>query len=158
MKKLLLSLMLVCPTAIMAQNTQEWALVEPESGCRVLMSDVGFLLAADDDDTFSVVCADGFVIYGAKRVTFELTDPSAIAAPTAGRNGGTPTLRGSVGGSLRLTGCAQGTKVDIFDAGGRKACATTTSTGNETVIDVSGLQPGMYMLRAGTTAIKFVKR
>ncbi len=149
--------MLVCPTAIMAQNTQEWALVEPESGCRVLMSDVGFLLAADDDDTFSVVCADGFVIYGAKRVTFELTDPSAIAAPTAGRNTDTPTLRGSVGGSLRLTGCAQGTKVDIFDAGGRKVCATT-STGHETVIDVSGLQSGLYMLRAGKTAIKFVKR
>lgn len=149
--------MLVCPTAIMAQNTQEWALVEPESGCRVLMSDVGFLLAADEDDTFSVVCADGFVIYGAKRVTFELTDPSAIAAPSADRNGDTPTLRGSVGGSLRLTGCAQGTKVDIFDAGGRKACATT-STGHETVIDVSGLQSGLYMLRAGKTAIKFVKR
>ena len=121
------------------------------------VGDVGFLLAADDDDTFSVVCADGFVIYGAKRVTFELTDPSAIAAPTAGRNGGTPTLRGSVGGSLRLTGCAQGTKVDIFDAGGRKVCATT-STGHETVIDVSGLQSGLYMLRAGKTAIKFVKR
>ncbi|MBP3471018.1 MAG: T9SS type A sorting domain-containing protein [Paraprevotella sp.] len=157
MKRLLLSLILACPAALMAQNTPEWTLVELESGNRVLMDNVGFLLAADEDDTFSVICKDGLVIYGAKRVTFELTDPTTIHAPAPGNGNETPTLRGTIGETLRLTGCAQNTIVHIYDTGGRKVC-TSPATGHETTINVGGLPAGMYVLKADKTAIKFVKK
>lgn len=149
--------MLACPAALMAQSAQEWALVEPQSGSRVLMSNVSFLLAADEDDSFSVVCKDGTVIYGAKKVTFELTDPSGIAMPSAEGNGETPTLCGSIDGRLRLTGCAEGTEIKIYDAGGRKMSSTRVAT-DETVVNVGGLPTGIYVLRAGKTAIKFMKK
>ena len=87
--------MMACPAAAMAQNVQEeWALVEPQSGTQVLMDKVGFLLAADGEDSFSVVCTDGTVIYGAKEINFALVDPTSIA--TAKRCCNTPMLEGCI--------------------------------------------------------------
>lgn len=149
--------MMACPAAIMAQNTQEWALVEPQSGTRVLMDNVGFLLTADADDSFSVVCNDGTVIYGAREVNFALVDPTGIESPKTENNGILPTLRGYVDGQLTLAGCRAGTVAEVFDAGGRKVCSAQCD-GTELAVDVTGLAPGVYMLRAGKTAIKFVKK
>lgn len=155
MKKLLLSIMAICPIASQAQNATEWAVVEPLSGRTVLMSSVGFLLASDADDTFAVVCNDGTVIDGATSVSFKQVDPTVIR--TAAADGGTSLLDGGVDGMLRLTGCAGGTQIDVFDGGGRRVRSVVAGSGSVTV-DVSGLPAGVYVLRAGRAAVKFMKK
>ena len=148
--------MMACPAAAMAQNVQEeWALVEPQSGTQVLMDKVGFLLAADGEDSFSVVCTDGTVIYGAKEINFALVDPTSIA--TAKRCCNTPMLEGCIDGRLTLTGCKPGTEGEVYDTGGRKVRNIRVMEG-KTIVDVTGLPSGVYMLRTGETSVKFLKK
>lgn len=154
-KLLLLSITPLLCLASQAQDIKEWALVEPQSGRTVLMTGVGFLLASDADDTFAVVCKDGSIIDGARSVNFEQVDPSGIVSP---RPDGTE-LRpvGLVDGRLSLTGCPSGTSIEIFDGCGRTV-RTAVSDSRTTTVDVGSLPPGVYILRAGTVKIKFIKR
>ena len=139
-----------------AQDTKEWALVEPQSGTQVLMENVSFLLAADDDDVFAVVCRDGHVMDGVRAVSFALVDHSGIAAVNEGSV--TAQLSGSVNGVLRLTGCRDGMLLTVCDAGGRKVRETVAAGGRAT-IDVSGLPAGVYVVRADNgVTVKFMKR
>lgn len=147
--------MAMCSLAAQAQSTPEWALVEPVSGETVLMSSVGFLLASDADDTFAVVCNDGRVISGARSVSFRQVDPTGISA--AASTEGARLTGGCVDGTLRLTGCAEGTQITVCDGGGRTVRSVTASDGGTTV-DVSALPAGVYILRAGKAAVKFMKR
>lgn len=155
MKRLLLSLMTMCSLASQAQSTMEWALTEQDSGETVLMSSVSFLLASDSEDTFAVVCNDGRVIAGARSVSFCQIDPSGIK-PVAGTD--VPALSGvCVEGRLRLTGCVEGTVITIYDGSGRTVRSATADGGN-TVLDVSGLPTGVYILRASGASVKFMKK
>lgn len=156
MRKLLLLSMtsLFCLSA-QAQDVKEWALVEPQSGRTVLMTGVGFLLASDADDTFAVVCKDGSIIDGAHSVSFMQVDPSGIVSPR--RDGVEARPFGFVDGRLSLTGCPAGTAVEVFDGSGRTV-RTAVSDGRTTTVDVDGLPSGVYVLRAGTVTVKFMKR
>ena len=59
-------------------------------------------------------------------------------------------------GKLRLKGIAPGTPVKVYDTAG-KMCLSTTA-GKQTRIDLNGLGRGIYIIRAGKTAIKFMKK
>lgn len=141
--------------ASQAQDVKEWALVEPQSGRTVLMKTVGFLLASDADNTFAVVCTNGSIIDGARSVSFTQVDPAVIVSPE--NDGPVAQLSGSVDGELRLTGCAAGTLVTVSDSGGRPV-RQSVAGGGVTTVDVSGLVPGVYILRAGSVKVKFIKR
>lgn len=147
--------MAMCSMAAQAQSTMEWALVEPESGSTVPMSRVGFLLTADDDDTFEVVCNDGTLISGVREVNFKQVDASGIKAVATAD--GTPAISGGVDGRLRLTGCAEGTVVTVADEGGRTV-RRTVADGKALTVDVSALHTGVYILKAGTVCVKFFKK
>lgn len=156
MKKLLqLFVAAFCCLSAQAQDLKEWALVEPQSGRTVLMTDVGFLLASDADDTFAVVCKDGSIIDGARSVGFMQVDPSAIASPRL--DGAETRPFGLADGRLTLTGCPAGTKITVFDGAGR-AVRTVISDGRMTTVDVAGLATGVYVLMAGDVTVKFMKR
>lgn len=156
MKKLLqLFVAAFCCLSAQAQDLKEWALVEPQSGRTVLMTDVGFLLASDADDTFAVVCKDGSIIDGARSVGFMQVDPSAIASPRL--DGAETRPFGLADGRLTLTGCPAGTKITVFDGAGR-AVRTVISDGRMTTVDVAGLTTGVYVLMAGDVTVKFMKR
>ncbi|MBO4564978.1 MAG: T9SS type A sorting domain-containing protein [Bacteroidaceae bacterium] len=62
-------------------------------------------------------------------------------------------LKQAVDGSLNIKGLAEGTQVQIFDASGKQMTAT-----NDATINVSSLKPGMYILKAGSQIVKFVKK
>ena len=62
-------------------------------------------------------------------------------------------LKQAVDGSLNIKGLAEGTQVQIFDASGTQMTAT-----NDATINVSSLKPGMYILKAGSQIVKFVKK
>ena len=66
-------------------------------------------------------------------------------------------LRGTVGNSLNLSGIDEGTVVTIYDAQG-KTVATTTASQAKAVFSVSTLKSGVYVLKAGRQAVKFIKK
>lgn len=66
------------------------------------------------------------------------------------------SFNGIIDGNIELGGIPSGTTVEIFDASGRKRVAHVIST-DPARIDVSQLEPGIYVLRAGKNAVKFLK-
>ncbi len=156
MKKVLLSLAVAYAAAGLAQtDSRQWVLEEPNSGTTVPIGNVGFLLSSDWQDTFTIVCKDGTTVNNAETVNFVQVGETGInAARTAT---GTPQLDGSVKGRLTLTGCPAGTPVSIYDTAGRQVRRSVAANG-QTVIDVSSMTPGVYILKAGDTAIKFTKK
>lgn len=62
-------------------------------------------------------------------------------------------LNKEVEGSLNISGLAEGTLIQIFDASGKQVISTY-----DTTINVSSLKPGMYILKAGNKIVKFAKK
>lgn len=66
-------------------------------------------------------------------------------------------FNGIVDGQLRLNGLKAGASVTVFDTAGKVQTRAIAAEG-ETVVDVSGLQRGVYMVRAGEQVVKFMKK
>ncbi|MCR4810167.1 MAG: T9SS type A sorting domain-containing protein [Prevotella sp.] len=66
-------------------------------------------------------------------------------------------LRGTVDNFLNLQGIDEGTVVSVYDAQG-KLVATTTAHEAKAVLSVSTPKSGVYMLKAGRQAVKFIKK
>lgn len=62
----------------------------------------------------------------------------------------------TVGETVVVKGVASGTAIQVFDIRGRLVTAAT-SVGDECTLDLSGVQPDVYLLRAGNQIVKFVK-
>ncbi len=156
MRKLLLTLAALYALGGAAQTESAvWAIQDPSGGTVVPVGSVGFLLSSDNQDTFSIICKDGTLVDGLSTVNIVKTTPTGIgsaAVPAA-----TPQLSGSVAGRLSLTGCRAGTRVAVYDAAGRAVLATVAADGRAD-LDVSALASGLYVLKAGDTAIKFIKK
>lgn len=67
------------------------------------------------------------------------------------------SFEGEVKGKLNLGGLPEGTVVTIYDAKGRTV-ATTTARQAKTVLSTAKLNSGVYMIKAGDKAVKFVKK
>ena len=75
------------------------------------------------------------------------------SSPTSIKNVEAFQLNNVVGDNLDINGLAAGTKVTIYDASGKDVITTNGSN-----INVSGLKPGMYILKAGNQIVKFIKK
>ena len=75
------------------------------------------------------------------------------SSPTSIKNVEAFQLNNVVGDNLDINGLAAGAKVVIYDASGKDVITTNGSN-----INVSGLKPGMYILKAGNQIVKFVKQ
>lgn len=75
------------------------------------------------------------------------------SSPTSIKNVEAFQLNNVVGGNLDINGLAAGAKVVIYDTSGKDVITTNGSN-----INVSGLRPGMYILKAGNQIVKFVKQ
>jgi hypothetical protein len=64
---------------------------------------------------------------------------------------------GNIQGKLNLGGLPTGTPVTIFDSNGRQRLSTKTSEG-DTPIDTNMLPNGIYIVKAGKTVFKFIKK
>lgn len=78
---------------------------------------------------------------------------SFTSSPTSIKNVETFQLNNVVGDNLDIDGLAEGTKVVIYDTSGKDVITTNGSN-----INVSGLKPGMYILKAGNQVVKFIKK
>lgn len=131
----------------------EWAVVGDGKGQTVLMQNVSFLLASDYDDCFTIVCKDGTSVNGVTKVTFEKIDPTGIQAPQ-GEHRQRLLL---AGGQLTLQGLDGTADVSICTPDGRETMRATLDASHCT-LDISRLQRGIYVLRAGKAQVKFIKR
>ncbi len=146
----------LCTLGGYAQEEQEqWLLEEPASGTTVAVADVSFLLASDWTDTFSIVCNDGTTVTDVTSVNVTRATPSGIDAAKTTANA--PDVAITASGQLSLTGLKAGTAVEIFDTAGRLMQRATATEGTLNM-NISRLTAGVYVLRAGDTAVKFSKR
>ena len=76
-----------------------------------------------------------------------------LDSPTSIKGITTYQMNKVVGDNLLINGLADETKVIIYDASGKDVITTSGSN-----INVSGLKPGMYILKAGNQIVKFVKK
>lgn len=154
MKRFLFVLFAFCALTSFAQEEKQWLLVEQQSGTEIPVGSVAYLLAADDEAAFAVVCNDGKVVNGITAATFKYAAPSAIDNAETHNS---DLLQGVVNGKMRLV-CAEGTAISVYDGAGRLLNKTTAGK-QETAIDVSSLPTGVYFIKAGAAeAVKFLKR
>lgn len=66
-------------------------------------------------------------------------------------------LVGTTDGNIHLSGVQCGERIEVFDASGKKVAQTKASSDTAS-LDITNMKSGVYVLRAGNTVIKFVKR
>lgn len=152
MKKQLLSLLLMLPAAVWAQ--QQWTIVD-QGGHAFALDSVTCLLASDTEEAFTIVLNNGNLQTGVTEATFKKQDLSAIQSATATPSA--PTLALEARTRLVVSGCAEGTPLRLYNAGGQLLRSGQVSAGSSTV-DVASLPAGVYIIKVGECSIKFHKK
>lgn len=130
-----------------------WQLVT-DSGEKFPMSRVGMLVAVDESAYFSVLDTNGNVLADeVLRVHFVNSDPISVENITTEKTQN--ILKRYVDNELTLVG-ANGT-VNVYSVDGVKV-ATTYAAGQETIINVSSLPSGIYIVKCGNQSFKFNKK
>ncbi len=154
---LLMAFAMLCPRTMMADEVKWFLVAHDQDGLIAAyeMEQVGSLVAVDDAYEFTVLDQYGSTLAEkVLKVTFSLgdpTDPTAISHVRTADN----TIGGTVKDKLTLIG-ASGT-VTVYDIGGTKV-AQTEAQGNETIVNVSDLPTGVYVVKSGKQIFKFIKK
>ena len=152
LRGVIMSLTLIVSLSVQAAETK-WFLVANHNQY-LPMSEVGMLVAADNETDFSVLGTTGNVLLsGVRIVTFEqLSTEGIIEVQQQSDN---KLLRSIVQGELTLVGATG--QVEVFSLSGVKKLEFKAN-GGETRLDVSSLQSGTYLVRCGKKAFKFIKK
>ena len=151
----LLCLLTLLPSSLRGQD--KWCVVDMANPAMPLASvdNVCFLLTADNTPTLTVVCRDGQLIGGVESVGFRQLDVTSVRTPKA--DGEIQLIGSPVSESITILGCAVGTEISVYDLAGHQL-KTGTATEQQLTIGVSDLKSGVYLLKAGTVTIKFVRK
>ena len=152
MKKLFTFLLLNLALTLQAAD-KVWCMVT-DDGTKIALSRIGFLLVSDQSDAFSIVCNDGEVIYQVASVSFAQGEPTGISSATTEAQ---QTLQlNVVSSSLQLRGCQPGTDITIYDVSGKTVRQEVLPS--DGTISIVGLPAGIYVLKAGSASVKFLKK
>ena len=152
MKKLFTFLLLSLALTLQAAD-KVWCMVT-DDGTKIALSRIGFLLVSDQSDAFSVVCNDGEVIYQVASVSFAQGEPTGISSVSTEVQ---QTLKLNVASSaLQLRGCQSGTDITIYDVSGKTVRQEVLPS--DGTISIVGLPAGIYVLKAGSASVKFLKK
>ena len=152
MKKLFTFFLLSLALTLQAAD-KVWCMVT-DDGTKIALSRIGFLLVSDQSDAFSIVCNDGEVIYQVASVSFAQGEPTGISSATTEAQ---QTLQLNVASSsLRLRGCQPGTDITIYDVSGKTVRQEVLPS--DGTISIVGLPAGIYVLKAGSASVKFLKK
>ena len=130
----------------------KWA-IRTDGGNVVMMDNVSHLIYSDGSVDFTVVCKDNSTLGNVKSVSFVKVDPAGIESIQYND----AVYAKIVDQRLTITGCKPGTVASILSLRGVTMMEVTVSS-DHTDIDVSHLKGGTYILKVGTTAVKFVKK
>lgn len=153
MRKVLLTLGLACVATMLHAADFNWAMITP-NGKTLFMNNVGYILNSDGSSSFTIVMNDNSTIDDVTKVTFAKVDASGIKDVKYDSDG---VYAKEVDGSLIISGCHAGNKAEVYSANGQ-IMKSQTIIGDGCDIDVSTLPKGVYVLRIGKTAIKFLKK
>ena len=155
MKRLVFLLIwLLSAGSLMADDELRWYAIT-DTGVNIEMSKLGMLVAADDNITFALVAADGTVLEdGLTSIRFEQRDGS-VGVEAIRPDDGLRLINGVVSSQLVLTG-AKGT-ISIFSANGAQVLSVQANEG-ETRLNVQSLPTGVYIVKCGKAAFKFMKK
>ena len=152
MKKLFTFLLLSLALTLQAAD-KVWCMVT-DDGTKIALSRIGFLLVSDQSDAFSIVCNDGEVIYQVASVSFAQGEPTGISSVSTEVQ---QTLKLNVASSsLQLRGCQSGTDITIYDVSGKTVRQEVLPS--DGTISIVGLPAGIYVLKAGSASVKFLKK
>lgn len=142
--------------SLSAQEEKLWYAVT-DTGESVEMSKVDMLVAADDDYTFAIVAADGTVLIdNVAYIHFVQSDTTPSGIITARNDDNMRLIHGVVSSQLVLTG-AKG-RVSIYSANGTQVLSSQTNEEGETCLNVQTLPTGVYVVKCGKAAFKFMKK
>lgn len=155
MKTLIFTLLLFCSVTVRAADVV-WCMVT-QSGQTVPMSNVAYLLSAggSQPETFSIVLKEGDPIENVGKVNFARLETTGI--DTVKPTGEIPMITSLVGNQLTISATTSGQAVSVYSIGGVMMLSTVTA-GEETTLYIGNLAPGVYVLKVGDTAIKFMKK
>lgn len=131
----------------------EWYLITDKNE-RFKMNTVGMLIATDDSPYFSVLDLNGNVLAeDVLRVHFLKTDPSSVEDILVEKPQN--MLKRYVNNQLTLIGASG--MVTVYSLSGMEV-ASALANGQETIIDLSTLPSGTYILKCGNQSFKFMKK
>lgn len=132
----------------------KWLLVTND-GTKLEMEGVGSFVLTDDAETFDVLSNNGTVLAAkVKKVTFELQQDASAINPLDAQSR-TQLLSHAVDRQLTILG-SQG-EATVYSTAGI-AVAKGVPQNGQTVINVSSLPQGTYMVRVGKQTFKFIKK
>ncbi len=147
--------LLLLGTAISLSAAEKvWCMVT-DSGQKIAMSNVSFVLASDASESLNIVCNNGTVVYRVSKITFEQAEPSGISGIKDDSESSISLLPAS--SSLLISGCAENIMASIYDGGGRLVRQSVMTSGTHE-ISLVGLSAGVYILKAGDRRVKFLKK
>ena len=152
MKKILTVLFIMFSVLTMSAEDLVWAM-NANSGEQIALSEVDYMIAADNAKEFSIVLNGGATINGVKEVTFtQVSSVIEIAVQEDLQIFPNPVIS-----TFNISGCQEGTTINIFSIDGEVQKSITTASPNHT-IDVSDLTPGYYLLSTERSTVKFIKK
>ena len=141
-----------------AQNVKaddgKWLLVTNE-GTKLEMESVGSLILTDNAETFDVLSNSGTVLAAkVRKVTFELQQETDAVKPLDAQEK-TQLLSYAVDRQLTIIGSES--EATVYSAAGIVVAKAKPLNG-QTVINVSTLPQGTYLVRTGKQTFKFIKK
>ncbi|MDE5869389.1 MAG: T9SS type A sorting domain-containing protein, partial [Muribaculaceae bacterium] len=127
-----------------------------DSGLSLPIEEVSMLVAADGATDFSVIrkAGTGESINNVTSVSFEIRDIQSavedVSAPTISM------LLSPVENVLHIVGCA-GKEYEIFSINGSKVSGGILAD-QSSIIELSTLESGVYVLKVNESALKFTKK
>lgn len=153
MQKIILFFTLFMMAVMGKAQSADWAMVVAGTQQKILMEKVAFLLASDQSSVFTIVCTDGTMVSEVSSVSFEQVDPTGISQS---KRTEAPRLL-QVGNTLRLSGLASGMQISLLTTDGREVMTQIAGDG-EVQMNISSLPSAVYLLQAGRTVIKIMKK
>jgi hypothetical protein len=157
-QSLMTILIVLCATFNVQQSRAEgiavWQL-QTNTGKQIPLSEVKYLLSSDDDRTFSVV--------GTSSNIDSVTSISFVKSADTGignihpNKGGISIYPSPVTSSLTVSGIRSGQTICITSLSG-VTLHRQVSTDGSTILDLSSLPKGAYLLSTAGTTVKFIKK
>ena len=121
------------------------------------MSKVDMLVATDDNYTFAIVAADGTVLIDdVAYIHFVQSDTTPSGIIEARKDDNMRLIHGVVSSQLLLSG-AKG-RVSIYSVNGTQVLSVQANEDGEACLNVRGLPHGVYVVKCGKAAFKFIKK
>lgn len=109
-------------------------------------------LSFEGDNVNVTFIDDSTLSHDMSEVSFSFVSSVGIESVSSFGN-----LNVTVGKQLEISGISNGCPLQVYDLHGRLS-AKATASGETCVIDISHLEGGTYILKAGTEIVKFIKR